>query len=41
MSKFKKIKNEKNITYKLADDQDNFTNEDKEKLFKLLRNSLY
>lgn len=37
MSKFKKIKNEKNITYELAGDQDNFTNEDKKKLFKLLK----
>ncbi|WP_264377820.1 MULTISPECIES: WD_0033/WD_0034 family tandem repeat-containing protein [unclassified Wolbachia] len=37
MPKFKKTKNEKNITYKLAGDQDNFTNEDKKKLFKLLK----
>ncbi|MFP3027363.1 MAG: hypothetical protein ACEY3L_14425, partial [Wolbachia sp.] len=35
--KFKKTENEKNITYKLAGDQDNFTNEDKKKLFKLLK----
>ncbi|WP_341813325.1 hypothetical protein [Wolbachia endosymbiont (group B) of Germaria angustata] len=37
MPKFKKIKNAKNIIYELADDQDNFTNEDKKKLFKLLK----
>lgn len=37
MPKFKKTENEKNITYKLAGDQDNFTNEDKKKLFKLLK----
>lgn len=37
MPKFKKIKNKKNIIYKLAGDQDNFTNEDKKKLFKLLK----
>lgn len=37
MPKFKKIKNAKNIIYELAGDQDNFTNEDKKKLFKLLK----
>ncbi|BET30832.1 hypothetical protein wCauBTS_14390 [Wolbachia pipientis] len=37
MPKFKKIKNAKNIIYELAGNQDNFTNEDKKKLFKLLK----
>lgn len=37
MPKFKKTKNKKNIIYELAGDQDNFTNEDKKKLFKLLK----